>query len=72
MPCADREAAAAGAAAGRDAAGGLAAAGVDRVAGTGVAAGAGPTAAACGPRFGSKVDRFTNSGVVATFGIPDC
>ena len=36
------------------------------------ATGADATAAACGPRWGSKVERFTNSGVVAIFGMPDC
>ena len=39
----------------------------------GVAApGADATAAASGPRLGSKVERFTNSGVVAILGMPDC
>jgi hypothetical protein len=34
--------------------------------------GADAIAAACGPRLGSKVERFTNSGVVAILGMPDC
>ena len=32
----------------------------------------GVTAAACGPRLGSRVERFTNSGVAAIFGMPVC
>jgi len=55
--------------AGREAAAsGVARAGAGRAA----AAGADAIAAAWGPRLGSNVDRFTNSGVVAILGIPDC
>ena len=38
----------------------------------GAAPPAGPIAAACGPRRGKRVERCTNSGVVAIFGMPLC
>jgi len=56
--------------AGKEAAGITAVAGEPRTVVAGAVAGA--IAAACGPRRGSKVERCTNSGVVAIFGMPLC